>query len=64
MSTCRFCGCDPSKDSLAGAIRKLKDCRNCQIDLTCEGNWTGYGLQALRDLIKIWGKEMVSKKWG
>ncbi len=59
MAICRFCHCDPEKDSLTEAIRKLKGCVNCKTDIRCDGDWTGHGMQAIKDLVKIYGREAV-----
>ena len=61
---CRFCGCDPSEDSLSEAVYKLKACKNCILDIGLKGKWTGDGERILKDLIKLHGKELVAKEWG
>ena len=63
MSICRFCGCDPSKDLLSEAIRKIQGCNNCRVDIMLKGDHTGAGWQAIKDLVKLHGREEVAQEW-
>jgi len=61
MSKCRYCSTDPENDSLDEAIESLLSCNNCGVDLDCKGSWTGDGLWAMQELVRIHGKDAVLK---
>lgn len=46
-SICRYCGAERHDDPQE-ILAALSDCNNCWIDIAMLGQWTGYGIQALK----------------
>jgi hypothetical protein len=60
---CPYCHCDPEKDNLKEAIKKLKGCNNCLVDIELRGEWTGKGIAAIKALAAKHGTVFVANLW-
>lgn len=60
---CNQCGCDPAKQKLAEAVRRLYWCEQCRADVFHQGTRNGTGWPILQRLIKQYGHVRVLEAW-
>jgi hypothetical protein len=59
---CRFCEAEKA-ETLGEAIRRLRGCNNCRMDIQIRGKWSGDGLAILRRLAERYGADEVAAAW-
>lgn len=59
---CHYCNVNPETDTLEDAMRIIKQCNNCWLDIMTR-DWTRHGVAAIDVLQKRFGYDAVNKLW-
>ena len=59
---CHYCNANPETATLEDAMRTLKQCNNCRVDIMTR-DWTGHGVAAIDVLQRRFGYDAVNKLW-
>ena len=60
---CHFCNTNPETETLEEAMKSLRACNNCSVDIQMGGQWSGYGKEAIVVLFRRFGYDATNRAW-